>query len=166
MAIITVDWEDMLHSASVALVWYNRADHTTGMNSRAVDKGFMEVLHELHAEPPIGRVQADQTVLTLQIMSEKLCLYIEQQPVEEAVALEVLRVQFGLAPKELQVIWQVYLGKENAEIATAIDRKVGSVKSTLFRAYSRMGVTSRSTAVRAVTETLAGTRPQRLGEGL
>jgi ATP/maltotriose-dependent transcriptional regulator MalT len=145
-------WSEAILAASVAVAWFDRESGRAHFNARAASLGCQNL--DLSTVPRVLESQGHH--LLLQLETESLLLYIEQQQVSKETALERLKERFGLKPQELRMVWGVYLGRSNNEISADVGIPVGSVKSSLFRAYNRMGVENRAGAARAVAELLGG----------
>ncbi|GGJ87776.1 DNA-binding response regulator [Pilimelia anulata] len=67
-------------------------------------------------------------------------------------ALSRRRAPAALSPRETQVLRHLYVGANNAAIATSMDLTESTVRTYLARVYDKLGVHSRAEALAAATE--------------
>jgi len=105
----------------------------------ATREGLRETYAELRS---ISAIVADPAVRARLDRLEHRLAALSQDPAEQSVELDV-----RLSPRELDVLACAALGSTNAEIATALDLKEGTVKSYLQSAMAKLDASTRHAAV-------------------
>jgi DNA-binding NarL/FixJ family response regulator len=93
------------------------------------------------------RVQLADRELTIRLIIEQMgsryLLLLEEQPLEQSLALEIL----GLSQRETELLNWVMQGKDNPTIAHEMNITTGTVRKHLENLYRKLGVTSRAEAI-------------------
>lgn len=74
-------------------------------------------------------------------------LDVVAQPSDPQVAAEILTGQFGITPRQAEVLHWIAEGKTNKEIATILSCSFHTVKTHVKEIFQRLGVHSRTSAV-------------------
>ncbi|MGN6221899.1 MAG: response regulator transcription factor [Microbacterium sp.] len=115
----------------------------TPATSPALPAATREGLRESYAElRSISAIIGDPVVRARLDRLEQRLTALSQDPVEQPVELDV-----RLSPRELDVLACAALGSTNAEIATTLDLKEGTVKSYLQSAMAKLDASTRHAAV-------------------
>ncbi len=166
----------VLENAEVALVVVNAEAESLYMNASArslfqSDAGFMPTWTDSHLKEIIERVHSSEGQAVERWSSSEVTLRVRARPHSPGSALVVLEVTVAHAAGSRQVaeslarslqlsisdarlLGLLWRGMSNEEIATALNVRVGTVKSRLFRLYQRLGVKRRPAAVLRAAEVL------------
>jgi DNA-binding NarL/FixJ family response regulator len=157
-------WAALNHSDKATVVAVH-ANLSVWMSDKALKLGLRDLQHLFRDSEE--RVTKDGVTLLRQISSPEASIYVEVMPVEENRAKKLMAEHLSLSPRHRDIMWLVWLGLPNKEIANVLSVSEGSIKSTSYHAYCRMGVDNRAAAVRALAEVFYGikTKPQVLPTG-
>lgn len=147
---------DAVELANSAVVLFDKKVRQVSMNGRALGHGFMDQKHLFAADPPPYRVEHKGLAVFLQLETPELLVYVARPTIDQILARRLVQEKFQFTPRETEVLWLLFLGSENPEIARQLGIQTSGVKSLVFRAYTKMNVRSRAEAVRTIAEFLGG----------
>ena len=64
--------------------------------------------------------------------------------------INFLAQHYGLSPREISIVKQLYEGKNNCEIASALNLAENTVKSHNYRIYKKLGAENRVQAINII----------------